>query len=169
MSVKTSYKSFYGNPTSTISFFCWKYLVLRYVFCLAEAFLALGICIGWKYLIAYLIWLFHLLYCQLGCEWRKKSLWQSIENHPIKYSALISFPVLFLANSELGGKRSEYNDESGLRRERENNDLFITEPFFLHSFCLGCRCFANVCKLVLHNRMTRRSIQLHQEQGQKCW
>ena len=174
MSVKTSYKRFYGNPTSTISFrkvivflrfFCWKYLVLRSLFCLAEAFTVLGMRNGWQYLIANLTVLRNLL----GCEWRNKSLWQSIENHPIKYSALISFPVLFLANSELGGKRSEYNDESGLRRERENNDLFITEPFFLHSFCLGCRCFANVCKLVLHNRMTRRSIQLHQEQRQKCW
>ena len=226
MSVKTSYKSFYGNPTSTISFrkvlvflrfSCWKHLVLRSVFChsfsgwdekgnkgfcieslslvfiLIATFIAtFSFAIGWKigrnFTDSWLgrsisrpgyaqwveifdseIWLFHFIHCQLGSEWRKKSLWQSIENHPIKYAALVSFPVLLLANSELGGKRSEYNDESGLRRERENNDLFITEPFFLHSFCLGCRCFANVCKLVLHNRMTRRSIQLHQEQRQKCW
>ena len=77
-------------------------------------------------------------------------------------------PRTIPANSELGGKRFEYNNESGLQRERENNDLFITEPFFLHSFSLGCRCFANVRKLVLHNRMTRRSIQLHQQQRQTC-
>lgn len=75
MSVKTSYKSFYGNPTSTISFrkvivflrfFCWKYLVLRYLFCLAEAFLALGMRNGWKYLFANLTVSLNLLSTRLS-------------------------------------------------------------------------------------------------------
>ena len=80
MSVKTSYKSFYGNHTSTISFrkvivflrfFCWKYLVLRYLFCLAEAFLALGMRNGWKYLIANLIVSLNLLSTRL---WMAKEI-----------------------------------------------------------------------------------------------
>ena len=80
MSVKTSYKSFYGNPTSTISFrkvivflrfFCWKYLVLRYLFCLPEAFLALGMRNGWKYLFANLTVSLNLLSTRL---WMAKEI-----------------------------------------------------------------------------------------------
>lgn len=88
MSVKTSYKSFYGNPTSTISFrkvivflrfFCWKYLVLRYLFCLAEAFPALGMRNGWKYLIANLTVSLNLLSTRL---WMAKEIALTINRKP---------------------------------------------------------------------------------------
>lgn len=88
MSVKTSYKSFYGNPTSTISFrkvivflrfFCWKYLVLRYLFCLPEAFLALGMRNGWKYLFANLTVSLNLLSTRL---WMAKEIAQTINRKP---------------------------------------------------------------------------------------
>lgn len=88
MSVQTSYKSFYGNPTSTISFckvivflrfFCWKYLVLRYLFCFAEAFLALGMRNGWKYLIANLTVSLNLLSTRL---WMAKEIALTINRKP---------------------------------------------------------------------------------------
>ena len=88
MSVKTSYKNFYGNPTSTISFrkvlvflrfFCWKYLVLRYLFCLAEAFPALGMRNGWKYLIANLTVSLKLLSTRL---WMAKEIALTINRKP---------------------------------------------------------------------------------------
>ena len=88
MSVKTSYKSFYGTPTSTISFrkvlvflrfFCWKYLVLRYLFCLPEAFLALGMRNGWKYLFANLTVSLNLLSTRL---WMAKEIALTINRKP---------------------------------------------------------------------------------------
>ena len=88
MSVKTSYKSFYGNPTSTISFrkvivflrfFCWKYLVLCYFFCLAEAFLALGMRNGWKYLFANLTVSLNLLSTR---KWMAKEIALTINRKP---------------------------------------------------------------------------------------
>ena len=88
MSVKTSYKSFYGNPTSTISFrkvivflrfFCWKYLVLRYLFCLADAFLALGMRNEWKYLFANLTVSLNLLSTRL---WMAKEIALTINRKP---------------------------------------------------------------------------------------
>ena len=176
MSVKTSYKSFYGNPTSTISFrkvivflrfFCWKYLVLRYLFCLAEAFLALGMRNGWKYLIANLIVSLNLLSTRL---WMAKEIALTTNRKPPnKILGTNLVPSTIPCKFGVGQEEVWVQWWVRLTKERENNDFFTTEPFFLHSFCLGCRCFANVCKLVLHNRMTRRSIQLHQERRQKCW
>ena len=88
MSVKTSYKSFYGNPTSTISFrkvivflrfFCWKYLISCYLFFLAEAFLALGMRNGWKYLFANLTVSLNLLSTRL---WMAKEIALTINRKP---------------------------------------------------------------------------------------
>ena len=134
---------------------------------LAEAFPALGMRNGWKYVIANLTVSLNLLSTRL---WMAKEIALTINRKPPNKTLGTNLvPRTIPCKFGVGQEEVWVQWWVRLTKERENNDFFITEPFFLHSFCLGCRCFANVCKLVLHNRMTRRSIQLHQEQRQKCW
>ena len=134
---------------------------------LAEAFPLQGKRNGWKYLIANLTVSLYLLSTRL---WMAKEIALTINRKPPnKILGTNLFPRTIPWKFGVGREEVWEQWWFRLTKERENNDLFIIEPFFLHSFCLGCRRFANVCKLVLHNRMTRRSIQLHQEQRQKCW